>query len=657
MANDKAFKVKHGLSATRYLQTVGTKTETTTGYDFSSLRATYKYADVSEDGTPIGAHIGSNGTKLYMIGNATDTVYQYTMSAANDLSTATYDSVSLNVNGDGAISPKGITFKPDGTKMYVLDSTLILEYNLSTAWDLSTATFTTGDSYDTTTQTANCRGIQFTSDGTTMFVADLTSDAVYQYSLSTAWDITTASYASKSMALSGNASFGEFAFNADGTLLWVMELTGEIVEYSLTTGFDISTGSATGKTYQTNFITVSGVYMFHIYDSGKKLAAGGSQNDRLNQFDIVSYTQELDLSTGTHFNIDSSSATTTVSFTNSPASGKAYAAQLVVENSNTEFNVDNEEYDFKLLEPFDQIGGSGNGIYIGNNGTKFYISSDADDIVYQYTLGTAYDISTATYDSKFFDTTAQDGNIEAVFFKPDGTEMYTVGTSTDIIRQYSLSTAWDVSTATYSYAKNTSAEETNPRGLFLGDSGTKLYLIGTTGDDVNQYTLSTAWQVNTATFDKTFSVAPQDGTPTDVWFSSDGKTMLILGISNSGVYQYKLSTAWDVGTADFDVAIYPRAELVDGSGSREGFWIAEDQRKLYIIGPRHRRDGFSRSAVLQWSIIDKPDGGLTWPSSIKWHKGTAPTDNPRAGTKDLYTFITTDGGTTYYGKKSGEYLK
>ena len=42
---------------------------------------------------------------------------------------------------------------------------------------------------------------------------------------------------------------------------------------------------------------------------------------------------------------------------------------------------------------------------------------------------------------------------------------------------------------------------------------------------------------------------------------------------------------------------------------------------------------------------------LTWPSSVKWHGGSAPGVN--AG-KSVYVFITTDGGTTYYGKLAGE---
>ena len=41
---------------------------------------------------------------------------------------------------------------------------------------------------------------------------------------------------------------------------------------------------------------------------------------------------------------------------------------------------------------------------------------------------------------------------------------------------------------------------------------------------------------------------------------------------------------------------------------------------------------------------------ITWPSSVNWHLGAAPT---ATATKELYTFVTTDGGTTYYGKLAG----
>ena len=47
--------------------------------------------------------------------------------------------------------------------------------------------------------------------------------------------------------------------------------------------------------------------------------------------------------------------------------------------------------------------------------------------------------------------------------------------------------------------------------------------------------------------------------------------------------------------------------------------------------------------------INGDGSAITWPSSVKWDSGTAPT---ATASKELYTFITTDGGTTYYGKKA-----
>ena len=43
---------------------------------------------------------------------------------------------------------------------------------------------------------------------------------------------------------------------------------------------------------------------------------------------------------------------------------------------------------------------------------------------------------------------------------------------------------------------------------------------------------------------------------------------------------------------------------------------------------------------------------LTWPSSVDWAGGTAP-DAPASGAKNIYTFITIDGGTIYYGFLAG----
>ena len=44
---------------------------------------------------------------------------------------------------------------------------------------------------------------------------------------------------------------------------------------------------------------------------------------------------------------------------------------------------------------------------------------------------------------------------------------------------------------------------------------------------------------------------------------------------------------------------------------------------------------------------------LTWPASVDWAGGSAP-DAPASGEKDIYTFMTVDGGTTWYGFLAGD---
>ena len=44
---------------------------------------------------------------------------------------------------------------------------------------------------------------------------------------------------------------------------------------------------------------------------------------------------------------------------------------------------------------------------------------------------------------------------------------------------------------------------------------------------------------------------------------------------------------------------------------------------------------------------------LTWPASVDWPSGTAPTA-PASGTTSVFVFYTQDGGTTYYGFVAGE---
>jgi hypothetical protein len=199
-------------------------------------------------------------------------------------------------------------------------------------------------------------------------------------------------------------------------------------------------------------------------------------------------------------------------------------------------------------------GQSGTGITFSTDGTKFYSVYNGDYTVYQYSCATPFDISTVSYDSKSFTTTS--GVTETapfgIAFKDDGTKMFVNGQGVDGVIEYALSTPWDVSTASYTTYTSMLSSGNNFTGIHFKPDGTKVYLMNSS-DVAVQWSLSTAWDISTATYDsKSFLTNSQDSVATDLYLSSDGLKLYTNGITGDNIYQYSLSTAWDISTASYD---------------------------------------------------------------------------------------------------------
>ena len=190
------------------------------------------------------------------------------------------------------------------------------------------------------------------------------------------------------------------------------------------------------------------------------------------------------------------------------------------------------------------------GVFFKPDGLKMYIIGEDGDDVNEYNLSTAWNVSTAVF-LQSFSVAAQETTPRDVFFKPDGLKMYVVGVSGQDVNEYNLSTAWNVSTAVFVQSFSVSAQEIAPYGFFFKPDGLKMYVIGPVYDYVNEYNLSTAWNVSTAVFLQNFSVAAQDTIPLGLSFKPDGLKMYVVGNVGDDVNEYNLSTAWNVSTAVF----------------------------------------------------------------------------------------------------------
>ena len=79
-----------------------------------------------------------------------------------------------------------------------------------------------------------------------------------------------------------------------------------------------------------------------------------------------------------------------------------------------------------------------------------------------------------------------------------------IGWWQDYVNEYNLATAYDVSTATYAQRFLVRNEEANSKAMAFNNDGSKMYVIGTTGDDVNEYHLTTGFDVSTASYAQNF---------------------------------------------------------------------------------------------------------------------------------------------------------
>ena len=519
----------------------------------SGLSATFdnvQFSVESEEAIPTNIRFNDTGTKMFVIGGtASQTLFQYTLSTAFDLTTISYDNLSADleaIKDDGAMVITGFTFGKSGTKLYAIDiigTDFIYEFDLSNAYDVTTITY---DGKFRDDGIFAFRGIEISADGTRLFLGTLggSPEAVCQFSLSTPFDITTATSDSSVLNVSGTfLDVHDIFVNELGTKLFVIGIGPDpfaalINRYDLATPWTLST-AVFGETIDVSDEPV----ISHNADS-------------------VAFSTDLKKMFVLQRNDD-------VVFQYSLGSDITASFELCfVTIVNSVRDLSNWAYDGQSFTPAE--GGSFyQAVDFADGGLRMYISATGGSI-YQYRLGSAYDMLTAFYDSRVFDTSAQGGNSKGISFKPDGLKMFVnLSGLNQGIFQYTLTTAFDVSTAVYDQKfLDINVGNLSP-GVPLNDAadhhfrpdGFRVFVVGdktSPGNDseVAQFSLSIAWDISTATYDdKSFVTTNNiDDQMQTLFFTADGAFMYMTGRSSSGparftVYQYLLSTPWDVSTA------------------------------------------------------------------------------------------------------------
>lgn len=250
------------------------------------------------------------------------------------------------------------------------------------------------------------------------------------------------------------------------------------------------------------------------------------------------------------------------------------------------------------------------------------------------------DISTASFVR--FDYVVATQDVRGLFFKPDGTKIYTCQNG-DYIRQATLSTAWDISThGTVDYQmQSNQTYNPNPGGIFIGNDGTELYATEITfnASKVVQYSMSTAWDLSTASYTRNYSVNSEELSVRGVSFSEDGTLMFING-SNSDINKYTLSTAWDISTASHSQTSSSYNSLTT---SALGMFMKPDGTRFYLVDNQPDK-------IHQWNNDN-------YPYDVTTDIGVTTDDDFYVGSQETVPwsmYISPDGSHLYVGGGTGD---
>lgn len=288
-------------------------------------------------------------------------------------------------------------------------------------------------------------------------------------------------------------------------------------------------------------------------------------------------------------------------------------------------------------------------IVFGADGGKLYVfvgtfaTGTPISAVYQFNLDVPWRIPdvplTAANSDKSFSLTAEMDDLTCGAFSADGTKMYvnayakksggTIdGGGNGNLAQYSLSTAWEVDTASLDGTIPHSEQPSFAPGCMVSfkPDGSKLYYYqyshSTTASEIGnvlQYDLPTPWDVTGAT-DDSISVNLADMvsevlvTTGDVdlagfYIKPDGTKILISSIGLQSIIEFEFGTAWDLSTVTFNAFGAP-ITLNDGVSTPASYFISEsvinwysltasDDGKIYLSSGRK---GAALSTGAVWQI-------------------------------------------------------
>jgi hypothetical protein len=164
----------------------------------------------------------------------------------------------------------------------------------------------------------------------------------------------------------------------------------------------------------------------------------------------------------------------------------------------------------------------------------------------------------------------------------DGTALIIPNYGNATIRKYANSgTAYNPNSGgdlTTTHSETFTFTPGQPRSIDIHPDGTKMWVISnTTGRDIYEVNMSTAYDLTTASMGNEYEPAQAD--MLSMRFSPDGYKYYALALTTGVIHEYTVSTQWDISTSSYT----SRSLDVSNSRSPIDFIISPDGTKMIIL--------------------------------------------------------------------------
>ena len=233
------------------------------------------------------------------------------------------------------------------------------------------------------------------------------------------------------------------------------------------------------------------------------------------------------------------------------------------------------------------------GITFKPDGTRMFVVGMTQDRIFEFDLSTAFDISTATISSNEYNHGSENNDATDIKFNSDGTKLFLAGTDDQEINEYNLSTAYDVSTITHQNVYF-NGDGLDFVAIAFNTDGTKLFIYDKTGDDsIKQYSLGSPFDLSNAVLQKEYTgtssktLVTINKNPQGFAFSSDGSKMYITGKGNQKIKEFTLSTPFDLSNVTLESGNYDLSDEID---EPSGIAFSDDGSKLFVLDSKNHED-------------------------------------------------------------------